>query len=161
MRAPRLSTSGLLTLAAALLLVSGTPALSGCDSGSSACDSGTPLQVDDITPAGTRLGVAVETGNCVTVDYVGRLTNGEQFDAGTLQFVYSSRANLVRGFIEGVEGQRVQQTRRVTVPPSLGYGGRQVADIPACSVLVFDITVTGVNPDTRACQAETRWGPGR
>ncbi|WP_412069422.1 FKBP-type peptidyl-prolyl cis-trans isomerase [Rubrivirga sp. IMCC43871] len=148
-----------------LLALTGVPALSGCDSGEpDSCDSTAQFSTEDLTPEGTTLGEAVEIGSCVGVDYVGRLADGSgTFDEGSLTFFYSSNARLIPGFVLGMSGQRVGQTRRVVIPPSLGYGTRSReasaaaiemgrVGIPSCSVLEFDITVTGVFQDARQCQ---------
>lgn len=148
-----------------LLAVTGAPALSGCDSGDpTSCDSTAQFSTEDLTPEGTTLGEAVPIGGCVGVDYVGRLADGSgTFDEGSLAFYYTSSSPLIPGFILGMSGQRVGQTRRVVIPPSLGYGTRSReataaaielgrVGIPSCSVLEFDITVTAVYQDDRLCQ---------
>ncbi|WP_412061460.1 FKBP-type peptidyl-prolyl cis-trans isomerase [Rubrivirga sp. IMCC45206] len=149
----------------ALLAVSGVPALSGCDSGESGeCSSTARFSTEDLTPEGATLGDAVQIGSCVSVDYVGRLADGSgTFDEGSLSFFYTPTSRLIPGFILGMSGQRVGQTRRVVIPPDLGYGTRAIeaseaaqaegrVGIPSCSVLEFDITVTGIFQDTRRCQ---------
>lgn len=40
---------------------------------------------------------------------------------------------------QGVLGMCVGERRKVTIPPSLGYGSRAIGPIPAESTLVFDI----------------------
>ena len=176
MRALRPLSSGALAVLFAVALGSGAPALSGCDS-TEPCEAGGEVSVVDLTPAGTRLGVdRVGPGTCVTVDYVGRLPDGGTFDqntagdrgsSGPLRFTYVNRdrvtvsgggGGLILGFSRGVEGQRAGETRRITVPASLAYGTQrreasrpEFVSIPSCATLVFDITVTNVTPDTRAC----------
>ena len=142
-----------------LLLLPGSPALSGCDSQAAGCTSSDDFATEDITPEGTTLGATAEAGSCVTVSYVGRLAaTGEVFDEGTdlPPFFVAPGSGVVEGFALGVSGQRVGQTRRVTVPPRLGYGSRERSRngeviIPSCSTLEFDITLVRVNQDTRLC----------
>ena len=145
-----------------LALASGAPALSGCDSGGSIiCASDVSLDVEDVTPEGTTLGAAIASGDCLSIAYIGRLADGSgTFAQGDdRRLLYPSDSRLPRGFLLGMAGQRVGQTRIVTVPPNLGYGGIELGaqaeglvDIPACSVLEFEITVNEIYQDARRCQ---------
>lgn len=53
----------------------------------------------------------------------------------------------IEGVAEGVLGLQVGSTRRLIIPPSLGYGSEALVDrtgrvlIPANSTLIFDLTV--------------------
>jgi len=84
----------------------------------------------------------------LAVTYKGYLTNGQVFDQsrvnnGQLQpLLFTLGAGqLIPGFEQGVAGMKVGGTRRVIIPPSLGYGDKSQGGIPANSVLVFDITL--------------------
>lgn len=150
---------------ALLALGSGAPALSGCDSGGEECSSTDTFSTEDITPEGAELGAAIAIGQCVEVDYVGRLADGSgTFDEGTLRRVYAPNNGLIPGFVLGMAGQQIGETRRVVIPPDLAYGptprnarsgtdsdGNAYVGIPACSTLEFDITVTNTFQDTRQC----------
>lgn len=162
MRTLRLFVSPAL-LGLMVLVVSGAPALTGCDSGGlqspNACESDDVFAREDLTPEGTELGRTIAVGSCVAVDYVGRLADGSgTFDEGTLTFVYSSNAPYLYGFLLGMSGMKVGESRRVTIPPSLGYGnqardprGEGYVGIPSCSTLEFDITLTAIYQDARLC----------
>ncbi len=85
----------------------------------------------------------------LAVTYKGYLTNGQVFDQsrvnnGQLQpLLFTLGAGqLIPGFEQGVAGMKVGGTRRIIIPPSLGYGDKAQGGIPANSVLVFDITLT-------------------
>ena len=145
-------------------------ALAGCDSTDPlvpvTCDDG-PLIAEDIGPAG---GQAANQGSVVTVGYVGRLASGVVFDSTLAgQPATFSLANTIAGFRLGIGGTtafpaaqvpEIQpmtfgSRRRITIPPNLGYGGIPLADqfgnivlnadgsqrIPACSTLIFDVTL--------------------
>ncbi|MEM0963908.1 MAG: FKBP-type peptidyl-prolyl cis-trans isomerase [Bacteroidota bacterium] len=161
----------LLALLFPLALLSGTPALVGCDSGEETCaNAETEIDLADITPDGTTLGDTSEPGDCITVNYVGRLADGSgTFDEGTLNILltpqassrYRTAAGLIRGFVLGLEDMQVRESRRVTIPPLLGYNLSEIEDrnpdddrvgIPSCSTLEFDITLTAINRDIRTCE---------
>ncbi len=81
--------------------------------------------------------------NIVTVNYVGRLTNGSQFDASTSPATFGLN-QLITGWKIGIPLIKVGGSIRLYIPPSLGYGSQAQQGIPANSILVFDITLSGV-----------------
>lgn len=98
------------------------------------------------------MGAGATAATCteVAVSYTGRLLDGTQFDGGGFSFIPGA-GQVVQGFEQGVVGMRVEGSRRIIIPPELGYGSSPVHDrqtgeilIPANSTLVFDVTVTGV-----------------
>ncbi len=109
-----------------------------------ACGSTSPTDsmvgVEDLT-IGT--GATVVTGDTVTVTYVGTLTSGTQFDAGTFTFRVGA-GTVIKGWDQGLVGMRVGGKRRLTVPPNLGYGSQAQNGIPANSTLKFDIVLLAI-----------------
>lgn len=79
----------------------------------------------------------------VNTDYEGYLRNGTMFDEGSLPFVVGTNA-VIPGFDEGMRGMRVGGTRQLIIPPALGYGSQRVGSIPPNSILVFNVTLTGM-----------------
>jgi len=55
-----------------------------------------------------------------------------------------SNFSVIAGFDDGVTGMLEGGLRRVTVPPSLGYGGVRNGSIPPSSTLVFEIELIDV-----------------
>lgn len=104
------------------------------------------ILIEEIT-VGT--GEEATSGDAVEVTYAGTLVNGTVFDQGTFPFEIDSRG-AIEGFNRGVKGMKVGGTRRVTIPPSLGYGAQPVEDaqgnilIPPFSTLIFDVTLLSV-----------------
>lgn len=99
------------------------------------------LQYQDVI-VGT--GDLATTGSLVRVDYTGWLTNGKKFDSTYDQgrpFDFPLGEGLViPGWDEGVTGMRVGGQRRLTIPPHLAYGTREIPNlIPPNSTLIFDI----------------------
>jgi FKBP-type peptidyl-prolyl cis-trans isomerase FkpA len=112
-----------------------------------------PFSTTDLT-VGT--GAEATVGRTVAVDYIGWLysataaeNKGTQFDSSLnpgrtpLVFVVGSN-QVIAGFSQGVQGMRVGGTRRVVIPPSLGYGAQANGPIPGNSTLIFEIALRGV-----------------
>jgi FKBP-type peptidyl-prolyl cis-trans isomerase FkpA len=99
------------------------------------------LVIEEIT-VGTGAEAAV--GQRVTVHYTGWLTDGRKFDSSKDRddpFVFPLGAGrVIRGWDEGVQGMKVGGTRKLTIPPALGYGARGAGGvIPPDATLVFEV----------------------
>lgn len=106
------------------------------------------LQSGDITP-GT--GAAAASGESLTVQYTGWLSDGTVFDssrsAGRQPFTFTIGAgNVIKGWDEGLIGLRVGGKRRLVIPPSLGYGAQATGCIPANATLTFDVELVSIAP---------------
>lgn len=94
-------------------------------------------------------GASPTTGQSVTVNYVGTLTDGKKFDAsadhgGTFSFTIGV-GQVIRGWDEGVATMKVGGKRRLTVPPELGYGAQGAGDvIPPNATLIFEVELLKV-----------------
>lgn len=105
------------------------------------------MQSEDIV-VGT--GDEAVAGKTVTVKYVGTLTDGTQFDAsanhgdGTFSFTLGA-GQVIQGWDQGVVGMKVGGTRKLTIPPAMGYGAQAVGSIPANSTLIFQIELVKVS----------------
>lgn len=90
-------------------------------------------------------GVAIKKGQMAVVHYTGRLVNGKKFDSSRdRKEPFSFRlgaGEVIQGWDVGVEGMKVGEQRKLTVPPELGYGTQTIGGglIPANSTLVFDV----------------------
>lgn len=92
-----------------------------------------------------------EPGDEVTVEYVGWLADGTEFDCSTkpggqpLKAVIPGR--LIQGWNEGLNGIAIGESRKLVIPPAAGYGDRGAARglIPANATLIFDVICTHVN----------------
>jgi len=97
-------------------------------------------------------GATAANGSRVSVGYTGWLydpsrpeNKGSQFDSGTIQPFVLGSGTLIRGFEQGIVGMRVGGSRRVVIPPDLGYGSAgRPPQIPGNATLVFDITLVSV-----------------
>ena len=100
------------------------------------------LYVRDVRAGGGR---AVGRGDEVAVRYATWLPDGTTMDANVApaaprEFRLGAR-QVIRGWDQGVAGMRVGGQRQLVVPPSLGYGSRQVGNIPPNATLVFLVEV--------------------
>jgi FKBP-type peptidyl-prolyl cis-trans isomerase len=98
------------------------------------------LQKTDLQP-GT--GQEIKPGDCLTVKYYGTLTNGtvfdENYDKPSTLKLKIGEGQVIPGWDEGIPGMKVGGTRRLVIPPSLGYGSQGSGTIPANSTLVFEV----------------------
>lgn len=93
---------------------------------------------------------AVESSSVVEVCYVGFFPNGQVFDRGAT-VVDIPGGNVIPGFSQGIVGMREGGSRRLILPPALGYGSVDVKNpstgavvIPANSTIVFDVGILRV-----------------
>ncbi|ARU32860.1 peptidylprolyl isomerase [Sulfuriferula sp. AH1] len=99
------------------------------------------------TTVGT--GATATAGQTVTVHYTGWLTNGTKFDSSKDRHqpfsFHLGAGEVIRGWDEGVAGMKVGGTRKLTIPPQLGYGARGAGGvIPPNATLVFEVELLGV-----------------
>jgi FKBP-type peptidyl-prolyl cis-trans isomerase FkpA len=93
-------------------------------------------------------------GQNVTVHYTGWLmyggAAGKKFDSSKDRndpFVFAlAQSQVIKGWDEGVQGMKVGGTRRLTIPPALGYGARGARGvIPPNATLIFEVELLGID----------------
>lgn len=108
-------------------------------------DSG--LIIEDVSVGS---GDEATKGQTVSVHYTGWLADGSKFDSSKdrnepFEFPLGSRW-VISGWDEGVVGMRVGGTRKLTIPPELGYGASGAGGvIPPNATLVFEIELLGLS----------------
>ena len=105
------------------------------------------LEIVDVT-VGT--GAEAVAGKKVKVHYTGTLMNGTKFDSSRdrnepFEFPLGG-GQVIKGWDQGVAGMKVGGTRKLTIPPQLGYGARGAGGvIPPNATLLFEIELLGLN----------------
>lgn len=94
-------------------------------------------------------GIEAVNGKKITVNYTGTLTNGTKFDSslnpGRTSFTFNLGAGeVIQGWDKGFSGMKVGGKRKLTIPPSLGYGSQDMGSIPPNSTLIFEVELLGV-----------------
>ena len=95
-------------------------------------------------------GAEATAGQQVSVHYTGWLTNGRKFDSSKdrndpFEFALGAR-HVIAGWDEGVQGMKIGGTRKLTIPPELGYGARGAGGvIPPNATLVFEVELLGLS----------------
>lgn len=105
-----------------------------------------PLEKIDVV-VGT--GAEAKSGSAVSVHYVGKLENGTVFDSSRergqpFTFIIG-QGKVIRGWEQGVVGMKVGGTRKLVIPPHLGYGeSGSPPNIPGNATLFFEIELLHV-----------------
>ncbi len=93
-------------------------------------------------------GALAESGDTISVHYVGTLENGRVFDSSrdrNTPFRFTlGVGQVIRGWDEGVVGMRVGGKRLLIIAPAYAYGDQAVGTIPPNSTLYFEVELLDV-----------------
>jgi FKBP-type peptidyl-prolyl cis-trans isomerase len=94
-------------------------------------------------------GAEAKAGDTIKVHYVGTLTDGKEFDSSRKHgqpFEFELGAGrVIQGWDQGFAGMKVGGKRKLTIPPSLGYGARGAPGaIPPNATLLFEVELLEV-----------------
>ena len=104
------------------------------------------LKIEDLV---VGEGKEATPGAKITVNYLGTLVNGTKFDSSYdkgIPFTFNLGAGeVIQGWDMGFSGMKVGGKRRLTIPPSLGYGERGAPPvIGANATLIFEVELLKV-----------------
>ncbi|PIQ23727.1 peptidylprolyl isomerase [bacterium (Candidatus Blackallbacteria) CG17_big_fil_post_rev_8_21_14_2_50_48_46] len=107
--------------------------------------SSNKVKIEDIT---IGEGPGAEAGDFIRVHYIGKLENGKVFDnsyerSHPLEFQLGS-GEVIQGWDLGMEGLQAKGKRKLTIPPALGYGKRDMGEIPPHSTLIFEVELVEI-----------------
>ena len=103
-----------------------------------------------ITKQGT--GDNPKPGQMVTMNYTGKTLDGKEFDSNTdpkfnhvQPFTFPvGQGRVIKGWDEGVMLLKKGSMATFYIPSPLAYGSREQAEIPANSILMFDVEVNDI-----------------
>jgi peptidylprolyl isomerase len=101
-----------------------------------------------VYPIVTGPGPKVRSGDTVNVEYFGQIyPDGKVFNAWTGQSFSATlgAGQVIKGWDQGLVGQRVGSRVVLVIPPALGYGKKDQSGIPKNSTLVFTVQIVSVN----------------
>jgi len=109
-----------------------------------------PLPTVEIEVLQEGSGAEAAANDTVTVDYIGTLEDGVKFDSSLdrgepFSFVLGS-GKVIQGWEQGIQGMKVGEKRKLTIPPELAYGEQGVGDIISPNAtLIFEVELLGIN----------------
>jgi hypothetical protein len=95
-------------------------------------------------------GKKAETGKTVSVHYIGKLTDGSEFDnsysrGAPIEFILGA-GQVIKGWDEGIGLMNVGDKMKLIIPPDLAYGDKGAGKvIPPNATLIFDVELMGVH----------------
>lgn len=100
-----------------------------------------PLKMEDVKEG---IGMAVQNNMKIAVHYIGKLSDGTQFDSSRDRgnpFIFTVGIGMViPGWDQGIVGMKPGGVRKLTIPPHLAYGAQQIGKlIPPNSTLEFEV----------------------
>jgi FKBP-type peptidyl-prolyl cis-trans isomerase len=107
-------------------------------------------------------GDLVKPLDLISMNYDGKLLNGEKFDSNTdtafnhvTPFSFTvGKGQVIAGWDEGVKQLRPGAKAKFIIPSGLAYGANAQAKIPANSILRFDVEVMDVKDPAKMAAAE-------
>lgn len=94
-----------------------------------------------------------DSGDVVSVHYIGKFTDGKSFDASydhkrPLEFALGT-GRVIKGWDEALTYMHKGDSAMVTIPPNLAYGEADYASIPGNSTLIFTMKMVEIQKPAR------------
>lgn len=148
-------TKTFITLFVAACMVLSANAQKGKSTSTQAKPIKLKLNVEQTTASGLKIkliqegkGKQAAAGTTVAVHYTGTLTDGKKFDSSRdrgepIKFKLGE-GRVIKGWDEGIAMLKVGDKAIFTIPPSIGYGERDMGTIPPNSTLIFEVELMDV-----------------
>jgi len=110
---------------------------------------GLKIQQNYVPPGCTHMRRS-KSGDQMTMQYTGKLTNGKVFDSsrnpGRQAFQFTlGVGQVIKGWDEGLLGVCVGEKLTLTIPAAIGYGARGYPPvIPGGATLIFSVEVVNI-----------------
>ncbi len=92
-------------------------------------------------------GKVVVEGSNVSAHYTGMFTDGKVFDTSAdrdpIHFTVGG-GQVIEGWDKGFIGMEEGEKRRLSIPPTLGYGADDFGPIPGGSTLIFEVELVEI-----------------
>lgn len=108
---------------------------------------------NDVSDAPASTGQIAKTGDAVSMNYTGRLSNGTVFDSNVdpkfqhvepFEFTLGA-GQVIPGWDKGIVGMKVGEKKTLTIAPEDAYGQNGVPGIiPPNSTLIFDVELLSI-----------------
>jgi FKBP-type peptidyl-prolyl cis-trans isomerase len=93
-------------------------------------------------------GEVVKETDSINVSYFGWLASGQIFDSskrsGTNTPIDLPLNGVIAGWTEGIKGEKIGSTIKLTIPADKAYGSQAAGSIPANSPLAFILTINSM-----------------
>ena len=103
-------------------------------------------------------GRSAQVGDQVTVHYSGKLSDGTIFDSSRDRkqpFIFTlGQGKVIKGWDQGINGMKIGERRKLTIPPELGYGATGIGSvIPPDATLIFEVELLSVSSPPKLTEA--------
>lgn len=93
-------------------------------------------------------GELAKLGETAKISITGTLTDGFEFESGIMSFEIGD-PQMIPGFNEVLPTMKKGEKVKVTLPPEMGYGDKEMKDgevvlIPSNSILIFEIQLLNI-----------------
>ena len=150
----------LISIALVVIIIGAVIMLHGSDENSAkAASTPSPSAAAAASPSSAGLvttdevvgtGAEAVDGKTLSMSYTGTLADGTVFDStakdGGTPFSFTLGAGqVIKGWDQGIVGMKVGGTRKLVIPPALGYGAQGAGStIPPNATLTFVVQLLGV-----------------
>jgi FKBP-type peptidyl-prolyl cis-trans isomerase FkpA len=107
-------------------------------------------------------GEHAKMGESATVNYTGKLMNGQAFDSNTdsafkhPQPLAFTVGKAIKGWDEGLQLLNKGAKATFYIPSSLAYGARDQRNIPANSILIFDVELLDIKDPSQQAKTDDK-----